>query len=191
MTRKRGVSLTEMLVCLVIIAVLVGFLSPVFSGAKSKAKNVVDVSNMRQLYAAMKLYEADNEGYPLRGKLKPFYDNYMGGTKLVCTSGANNPDDYVLYGYHDLLLEQGWKQAFDYYEECRKIRQGEFPLVQDLNHLSSRLEYEGKGRYILVVRESGQFQHLLYEASEGKLNTSPPATWPCPNDTTSFLDINY
>ena len=191
MKRQRGVSLTEMLVCLVIIAILVGLLSPALAGVKSQAKNVIDVSNLKQLYAAMKLYESDNDGYPLRGNLNPFYSTYLGGTKLVCTTGTSNPSDYVLYGVHDILLSLGMKQKYEYYEECRTLRKGEFPLVQDRNHLSSKLQYQGYGSYVLLLRESGKLDKLSYEQSDWKLIQLPPQSWPCPHDTTDFLDINY
>ncbi|OWU65267.1 MAG: hypothetical protein CBB60_005545 [Armatimonadetes bacterium Cent15-Ar3] len=191
MKRQRGVSLTEMLVCLVIIGILVALLSPALIGIKSQAKNVVDISNLRQLYAAMKLYEADNEGYPLRGNLDPFYSTYLGGTKLVCNSGVRNPSDYALYGVHDIFLSLGMKQKFDYYEQCRTLRKGEFPLVQDGNHLSTKLQYQGYGNYVLLVRESGKLDKLSYEQSDLKLIQSPPQSWPCPHDSTDLLDINY
>ena len=189
MMRKRGVSLTELLVCIAIVGVLVAFLSPVFTGAKAKAKNIVDVSNMNQIYAALRLYQTDNDGYPLRSEMDSFYKVYLGGVRLTCMSGAQNPTDYVIYGFHDALLKAGMKDDFEYYENCRKLRQEDFPLVQDRNHLSVTQEYQGGGAYLLILRESGKLDRISNKQATTQLSV-PSSLWPCPHADRSFGDIN-
>ncbi|MDH4387541.1 MAG: type II secretion system protein [Fimbriimonas sp.] len=191
MRRLRGVSLTEVLVCLIIISILVALLSPALVGVKSQAKTTVDISNMRQIYAAAKLYQADFEGYPLRSNPKALYQSYLGGSKPVCNSGVRQDIEYVVYGFHDLLLQLGMKDSFDYYESCRQLRQGNFPLVQDMNHRSVVEQYRGVGSYLLVLRENGKFEKLTLEQSESRLAHISPNEWPCPHSESSFVDINY
>ncbi|MDH4387537.1 MAG: type II secretion system protein [Fimbriimonas sp.] len=191
MSRRRGASLTELLVCLVVISIVVAFLSPALVGVKSKAKTTVDISNMRQLYAAAKLYQADFETYPLRSNPTILYDSYLGGTKPVCTSGSEQDSEYALYGYHDLLLRMGMKNDFDYYERCRETRQGDFPLVQDRNHRSVVQQYRGLGSYLLIVRENGKFESLSKEQIDSRLTNALPTLWPCPRAESDFLDVNY
>jgi prepilin-type N-terminal cleavage/methylation domain-containing protein/prepilin-type processing-associated H-X9-DG protein len=58
---KKAFTLIELLVVIAIIAILAAILFPVFSKAKEAAKNTQDLSNMRQLGVATKLYLGDND----------------------------------------------------------------------------------------------------------------------------------
>lgn len=51
----------ELLVVIAVIAVLAAILFPALASAKKKAKEPVDISNMRQLYMAICMYEDDYE----------------------------------------------------------------------------------------------------------------------------------
>lgn len=61
MKRRRGFTLTEILVVLAILAILAALLFPVLMRAKGRAKETVCASNMRQLYVAIELYRQDWE----------------------------------------------------------------------------------------------------------------------------------
>lgn len=62
--RTRGAfTLIELLVVIGIIGVLIGFLLPVFGKAREAAKQVVCLSNMRQIVMALRNYAADNGGW--------------------------------------------------------------------------------------------------------------------------------
>ena len=191
MKRQRGVSLTEMLVCLVIIAILVGLLSPVFSKTKASAKQVGDVSNMRQIYAALQLYKADNGDYPLRSNPQPVYKTYLGGTKLICTNGKQDHYEYRLYGPHDILVQLGRLDESKYYEACRDKREGQWPLIQDTNHTSVIEDAAGSGAFLLLVRESGAVDRIGSERLKSFSDSRSVSAMPCPNGATTFIDINY
>lgn len=61
MKPKRAFTLIELLVVIAIIAILAAILFPVFAQAKNSAKQVVCVSNMRQIGLALTLYLSDND----------------------------------------------------------------------------------------------------------------------------------
>src|SRR5687767_5213957 len=61
-SRKRcGFTLIELLVVIAIIAILAAILFPVFAQAKVSAKQVVCLSNMRQLGMATQMYLVDHD----------------------------------------------------------------------------------------------------------------------------------
>ncbi len=64
MNAKRGFSLAELLVVILILTVLAGILFPVMSRAKLSAKEGASKSNLRQLVTAANLYESDHGSYP-------------------------------------------------------------------------------------------------------------------------------
>jgi len=61
---RRGLTLTELLVAIAVIALLVGLLFPVFVSMRSKGRQFVCASNLRQIAAAVHLYVRDYDGIP-------------------------------------------------------------------------------------------------------------------------------
>lgn len=62
--RDRGFTLIELLVVIAIIAILAAMLFPVFARAREKARQVVCMSNMKQLGMAFGMYAADYQRLP-------------------------------------------------------------------------------------------------------------------------------
>ncbi len=60
---SRGFSLIELLVVIAIISILAGLLFPVFAQARSKAREIVCISNLRQAGLAFSMYAQDYSGF--------------------------------------------------------------------------------------------------------------------------------
>jgi len=60
---RRGFTLIELLVVIAVIAVLAAILFPVFSLARSKARQATCLANLKQIGSAMMLYRDDWNGY--------------------------------------------------------------------------------------------------------------------------------
>lgn len=60
---RRAFSLLEILVCVAVIAVLVGILLPTLAGAKAAGNRAVCASNLRQIHLGFHLYLQDNKEY--------------------------------------------------------------------------------------------------------------------------------
>jgi len=61
-SHKRGFTLIELLVVVAIIAILAGLLFPVFANAREKGRQVMCLSNLRQLTMALLMYAEDHDG---------------------------------------------------------------------------------------------------------------------------------
>jgi|GEM_PF-2027568 len=74
---QKGFSLVELLVVIVIVAILASLLLPALIRAKKIAEGVPDISNMKQLYEALIMYQSDeNDQYPVTYNLvRPYTDS--------------------------------------------------------------------------------------------------------------------
>ena len=94
--KRNGFTLVELLVVIAIISILASLIFPVVAQAKTKSKETVDISNMRQIYVAHTMYEDDYDG----GKPSSLFDlEPIVRSKEVFRS----PLDKVSHGFSD-----GW-----------------------------------------------------------------------------------
>jgi prepilin-type N-terminal cleavage/methylation domain-containing protein len=164
---KKGFTLTEVLVVIVILAVLASFLFPIFGSAKSSAQRTGCTSNLHQLYVAMQLYREDIGSYPPLRNPNALNGLYLGGVKLHCPA-QHNPyhlADYFLNGNSPGIFKKGAEATrfTQEWNQCREIRQSEFPLVWDQNHTDPHVAYEAGSGFFLFAREGGQIQRVPEE----------------------------
>lgn len=103
-SRKRAFTLIELLVVVAIISLLAAILFPVFASVRSKARQTVCLSNLRQLGMTFLQYSGDNDSYPTppfstRG-VKTGYPGWWYGTSTTATAtdsgatpGSERPGD--------------------------------------------------------------------------------------------------
>lgn len=106
--RAKAFTLVELLVVIGIIAVLVGILLPVLSGARRQASLVQCSSNMRQIAMSMLTYIQDNKGRLMPCQIKPgaggFPNGWWWATELTrlryikapnCFSAPGAPPSFI------------------------------------------------------------------------------------------------
>lgn len=157
--KKRGITLIEIMVVIMIIIILVSILLPAAMGAKSRAKEVVCVSNMRQIYLAMKLYEDANGEYPPNSTVWPAFKAYY-PVPLRCPASLDQDGEYsyIMFGRPGPGSSTAVTNAF---QACVEARSGDYPLVRDKNHLIHENAYL-PGSRVFLLRENGQFSSVPY-----------------------------
>jgi prepilin-type N-terminal cleavage/methylation domain-containing protein len=166
---QRAFSLVEIMVVIVIIMILAALMLPAAQGVKKKSYQTVCASNMRQLYAAMKLYEGDFDEYPPSSVVWPAFSQYY-KTILDCPESTKklHEYDYLIVGGPDALAKDYTKALL----ECREVRQGAFPLVRDKNHLIKTNILHPDSR-LLLVRENGAFSVVRLPPNFDGRSTKP------------------
>ena len=91
---KKGFTLIELIVVMVIIALLIGILLPALGRGREEARKTQCRSNLRQIYTAMSLYAADNSG------LLPTLYGWGTGNSL-----STNDDDEQAAFFHLLTTD--------------------------------------------------------------------------------------
>jgi hypothetical protein len=154
-----------MLTVLLIIVVLATLMFPVFRGAKSKAKQTVCLSNMRQLYTAMKLYQGDYDEYPPNLATFEGFTSYC-PKPLFCPESKfmDRPVmrslDYIMMGspeYSGLIRPDEAAKALS---ECRLKREGQIPVIRDQNHVASSIQPGDKNSLYILARENGKIEFV-------------------------------
>lgn len=178
---RRGFSLTELLIVVLIIGLVAALIFPIFTRAKDASKTVPCTSNLRQIYVAWSNYltECDGEMPPSLVQLNSASRGL--GQVLACpadTTPGANPDVTAKLGktsYFSLLPDPGFRAALLSADPNHGILYcvlhgervpGEFPdgfrPVRDTNGLVLRLRRDGSIQRAQVgymcgpKRETGQ-----------------------------------
>jgi len=165
---KRGYTILEIVVVTTILLVIAAILYPVLAGTKTRAKEAVCISNVKQILTALELYANDNDGkYSWMPPADPVITKYMGGTALRCPVATPMPSR----GYHDYSnlsaihpeLQTMMPDAFHSYEKCREIRGSDFPFVTDINHGTQKIQTETHRSIAIVGRANGSVTIVPYD----------------------------
>ncbi len=95
--RRRGFSLTELLVVITLIAVLLGLLFPALAGIRSTGLMTTSMSNLRQIGVWMRMYSDDNREFIVPSRFDYNFsaagvrnNSYRGKVRSVITPGSGS-----------------------------------------------------------------------------------------------------
>lgn len=93
--KSKGLTLMEAMIALVIIAIVVAILTPVFANTKRAAKISQSVSNMRQLYVAIQIYRDEHDGFESYDSLFSFYHLGLPRPELIQEQFFHNEQQII------------------------------------------------------------------------------------------------
>jgi prepilin-type N-terminal cleavage/methylation domain-containing protein len=147
--KLRAFSLIELIVCVVLIAILAAILLPVFSKAKDKGKTTVCISNLRQVHAALKLYQQDHGSYPPNTFCWPGFKAYY-PVVLECPVSTEQHPEFDYFAIWSPTGDAGNDAAL---QRCQDKRGGAIPIAVDDKHdIDLRTGYAS---FIIILRENG------------------------------------
>jgi len=113
MTKKKGFTLIELLIVIAIIGVLASIVLVSMGGARSKARDAVRQSDVRQIASAMELYYGDGEAYLSSATMPTAIGAYMTAvpkdpkTKVAYTGWVTNVSDTQKYCFYTTMENAG------------------------------------------------------------------------------------
>ena len=117
--KRKGMTLVELLIVIGIIVTLAGFLFPVFTFIRERARITYCVNNLKQVGAALHMYAQDHNGFV------PPYTNHLNDDYLLPNS--NNPDLFEA-AYHSYTKDkQIWYCPLDPYAGMNTLNLPEGP----------------------------------------------------------------
>jgi len=168
---KKGLTLVECLVVIVIIALLSSMALSVYAGGLKRSKESVDISNMRQLYLGVSLYEEDNALSP---PILPSVMNYVRDAELY-----KSPLDV-----HRKPIRGGMWTATPFVPCTGKL--SEFKV--SYGYIKTYPPYDvidSTWHELRLRSEVG----MLASPWFGKVIKYPPNAFACPNSSESALDV--
>jgi prepilin-type N-terminal cleavage/methylation domain-containing protein len=174
---RRGISLIEVLTCMVILVILVSLLLPVATASRAKAKEIVCVSNLRQIGSALKMYQSDNGEYPPNSLAWSGLQTYIKAPFSCPERLEGSFTDYFLNA-SPLGNTTDLKEIREAWIACRDLRGSEFPISFDVNH-ASKLR---SGGFYLILRE---------DVSVHSVPTNAPKSGACDHEDVLGPWINH
>lgn len=147
----KGLTILELLVTISIILILAGLLFSSGSGGVRRAKETTCLANMRQIHNAILLYESDMGGYPANNVRDAAFLPYLGGRAPSCW--ARDPRNGYLFDYVVYIPTKSDSRQED--KDCFYSRGGDFPVVQDINHVVESQAALVREKFMLIVRLNG------------------------------------
>ncbi len=158
---RRGFTLLELLVCIAIVAILANLAFASFGSAKASAKHARTLSNLRQCYLSLALYEGSVGSWPS-------YDHV--GSALT-GAPTKDPEDYWKIGFG-----KGSEPMINSYAYIRGHR---LIFGSDADWSELLVENATKGRVTPLLASTWQSQPRPRFFSSSKFHPTPPEFFRC------------
>ncbi len=171
MNLRRGFTIIELLIVMVIILIMAGILYPVLAGVKSKANQVKCSGQLRQIGMAIQMYAADHDDFlPIGG-----YDTYTLPTGFTYPPGfgtqAPNAAPPWRVDWEDSLANGGYLKSYDLLV-CPSAPYSDYRYSYGANrHVmgwmgSVRLDVIERPSNTLLITEKGGMDWAAWQPSE-------------------------
>lgn len=172
LSRRKGLTLMELLVVIGIISVLVGIIWVVFSSIREKSRIIYCINNLRHIHFAIEMYRQDYDGkIALIGQKAEFWElglplnpialkPYAKTSLLYCPLAyfPNKPKELWMIGY----MWAVWKGralggSGPEWADVIAKRGEEFPISADCNH-NPRGDKEFPRKFVILLRLNGKIE---------------------------------
>ena len=150
-TKTSAFTLIELLVVITIIAILAGIAFPVFNTVTERANQTKDLSNIRQIGVALKLFAADNNGsFPTKvNPLDPtsadiananeafrtLFPTYLTNEEIFAVKASaytpRTPDNLIDQGFPYTNTLAAGENSYAYVSHLTETANASFPVVAD------------------------------------------------------------
>lgn len=165
-SRVAAFSLVELLVTIAVIAVLIGILLPVLSGARNEARRITCAQNLRQIGIALHAYANDSNG-----AIPHDYDAPVSSAALQRGYFGHATPTNTIY-LHDSDREVGLGQLLNNYVDDERIAfcpaDDSNNPVEELENIEKRIDFASSSYYYRQLgRTSGNRIDDLGESNAG------------------------
>lgn len=150
-THSSAFTLIELLVVITIIAILASIAFPVFNTVTERANQTKDLSNIRQIGVALKLFAADHNGsFPTKVNpedptsadiananeaFRTLFPTYLTNEEIFAVKASayspNTPDNRIDAGFPYSLTLAAGENSYSYIQNLTETSNASLPLVAD------------------------------------------------------------